>query len=160
MEGFSGAKTLRKKGYETPFIFLTAKSMKEDKLNGYVLELLVNNNFYSLKDINKYLQEEFSIDLQDLGYDLTKEYLTSEEILTSKEFKLFQGFNTPYMLKTKERDIIWETGFYFGDFNTKTTEKVAVNEFNAQSRKDYFIKMIEQEYTSLLKQVEQVKRKV
>ena len=37
LDGFSVAKTLRKKGYETPFIFLTAKSMKEDKLNGYAI---------------------------------------------------------------------------------------------------------------------------
>ena len=35
MDGFSLAKTLRSKGYETPFIFLTAKSMMEDKLKGY-----------------------------------------------------------------------------------------------------------------------------
>jgi DNA-binding response OmpR family regulator len=35
MDGFALAKTLRKKGVTTPFIFLTAKSMKEDVLNGY-----------------------------------------------------------------------------------------------------------------------------
>ncbi len=35
LDGFSLAKTLRKKGDETPFIFLTAKSMKEDRLKGY-----------------------------------------------------------------------------------------------------------------------------
>jgi len=35
MDGFSLAKTLRSKGDETPFIFLTAKSMMEDKLKGY-----------------------------------------------------------------------------------------------------------------------------
>lgn len=35
LDGFALAKTLRKKGVTTPFIFLTAKSLKEDKLNGY-----------------------------------------------------------------------------------------------------------------------------
>jgi len=35
MDGFAVAKNMRKKGIETPFIFLTAKSLKKDKLNGY-----------------------------------------------------------------------------------------------------------------------------
>ena len=35
LDGFSVAKEIRKKGILTPFIFLTAKSMKEDMLNGY-----------------------------------------------------------------------------------------------------------------------------
>lgn len=35
LDGYAVAKTLRKKGIETPFMFLTAKSMKEDKLKGY-----------------------------------------------------------------------------------------------------------------------------
>ncbi len=37
IDGFAFAKTMQKKGVETPFIFLTAKSMKEDKLEGYSL---------------------------------------------------------------------------------------------------------------------------
>jgi len=35
MDGFALARNMRSKGVETPFIFLTAKSLKEDKLNGY-----------------------------------------------------------------------------------------------------------------------------
>ena len=35
MDGFTLAKTLRKKGYELPFLFLTAKSLLEDKVKGY-----------------------------------------------------------------------------------------------------------------------------
>jgi len=35
MDGYAVAKTMRKKGITTPFIFLTAKAMKEDKLVGY-----------------------------------------------------------------------------------------------------------------------------
>lgn len=35
LDGFALARALRKKGVTTPFIFLTAKSMKQDKLNGY-----------------------------------------------------------------------------------------------------------------------------
>jgi len=35
MDGFSLARNLRHKGCTTPFIFLTAKSMKEDRLKGY-----------------------------------------------------------------------------------------------------------------------------
>ncbi|MCL4135835.1 UNVERIFIED_CONTAM: hypothetical protein GTU68_017230 [Idotea baltica] len=37
LDGFSVAKTIKQKGIEVPFIFLTAKSMKEDKLEGYDL---------------------------------------------------------------------------------------------------------------------------
>ena len=37
LDGFNLAKAIRNKGLETPFIFLTAKSMKEDKLHGYKL---------------------------------------------------------------------------------------------------------------------------
>lgn len=37
MDGFFVAKTLKKKGVTMPFIFLTAKSLKEDILNGYAL---------------------------------------------------------------------------------------------------------------------------
>ncbi len=37
LDGFSLAKTLRKKGFQTPFLFLTAKSLMEDKLRGYDL---------------------------------------------------------------------------------------------------------------------------
>lgn len=37
IDGFNLAKAMRNKGLEVPFIFLTAKSMKEDKLLGYEL---------------------------------------------------------------------------------------------------------------------------
>ena len=37
IDGFGLAKAIRNKGLEVPFIFLTAKSMKEDKLLGYDL---------------------------------------------------------------------------------------------------------------------------
>lgn len=36
-DGFNMARAMKSKGLETPFIFLTAKSMKEDKLLGYDL---------------------------------------------------------------------------------------------------------------------------
>ena len=35
MDGFCLARAIRSKGIDVPFIFLTAKSLKEDKLNGY-----------------------------------------------------------------------------------------------------------------------------
>lgn len=35
LDGFSLAEAIRKKGIQVPFIFLTAKSMKEDRLQGY-----------------------------------------------------------------------------------------------------------------------------
>lgn len=35
MDGFSFARTLRNKGWELPFIFLTAKTRKEDLIRGY-----------------------------------------------------------------------------------------------------------------------------
>ncbi len=37
MDGFTLAKKIRKKNDEVPIIFLTAKSLKEDKLNGFDL---------------------------------------------------------------------------------------------------------------------------
>ncbi len=37
LDGLSVAKIMRKKGNKTPFIFLTAKSMKEDRIHGYGL---------------------------------------------------------------------------------------------------------------------------
>ncbi len=37
LDGFSLARTARKKGCATPFIFLTAKSMKQDRLKGYAI---------------------------------------------------------------------------------------------------------------------------
>lgn len=37
MDGFFVAKTFKKKGISFPYIFLTAKSLKEDILNGYAL---------------------------------------------------------------------------------------------------------------------------
>jgi len=37
MDGFALAKNMRNKGIETPFIFLTAKSLKKDKLDGYAI---------------------------------------------------------------------------------------------------------------------------
>src|SRR6218665_343097 len=37
MDGFSLAKDIRSKNKEIPFIFITAKSLKEDKLKGYGL---------------------------------------------------------------------------------------------------------------------------
>ena len=37
LDGFNLAKMIRSKGLEIPFIFLTAKSMKEDRLHGYKL---------------------------------------------------------------------------------------------------------------------------
>lgn len=35
MDGYALARNMRSQGVETPFIFLTAKSLKEDKLTGY-----------------------------------------------------------------------------------------------------------------------------
>jgi len=37
LDGFSLAKNIKHKGNKTPFMFLTAKSMKEDKIQGYSL---------------------------------------------------------------------------------------------------------------------------
>ncbi len=37
LDGYALAKTMRNMGVETPFLFLTAKSMKEDKLHAYGL---------------------------------------------------------------------------------------------------------------------------
>ncbi|MEM1318727.1 MAG: response regulator transcription factor [Bacteroidota bacterium] len=37
MDGFAFARQLKSRGYQLPFLFLTARSMKEDRLQGYAL---------------------------------------------------------------------------------------------------------------------------
>ncbi len=102
MDGISLAKTLRNKGYETPFIFLTAKSLIEDKIKGYevgaedyiskpfdVEELLCKINVILRRTAKKptpKLAQEFNIgeyafcyERQELTYQGITERLTQKE---------------------------------------------------------------------------------
>ncbi len=70
MDGFSMAKKIRERGIESPFIFLTAKSMKEDCLKGYALgaEDYINKPFDEdelLCKIRVILRREDSSDFAD-----------------------------------------------------------------------------------------------
>ncbi len=102
MDGFSLAQNLRNKGHETPFIFLTAKSMIEDKLKGYDIgaedyiakpfhheELLCKINVilkrYCKKNIAEYIPTfcigdyTFKYDTQELIYQNDAIRLTQKE---------------------------------------------------------------------------------
>jgi len=107
MDGFALAKTMRKKGVTTPFIFLTAKSMKEDILNGYSIgaedyitkpfdeeELLCKINVILRRyksDPYENAPSEFQIGLYNFKYDRQEIEINGEiHRLTEKENKVLR----------------------------------------------------------------------
>ncbi|MDX1349682.1 MAG: response regulator transcription factor [Putridiphycobacter sp.] len=105
VDGFSVAKEIRTTDQETPILFLTAKSMQDDKLKGFssgaddymtkpfaMEELLARVNAIlkrTYKDGNK-KQTEYSVG--DITFDYTKQIITikgEEQKLTTKENELF-----------------------------------------------------------------------
>lgn len=105
MDGFSVAKEIRTTDQETPILFLTAKSMQDDKLKGFssgaddymtkpfgMEELLARVNAIlkrTYKDGNK-KQTEYAIG--DINFDYTKQVISingEEQKLTTKENELF-----------------------------------------------------------------------
>ncbi|MFK8038219.1 MAG: response regulator transcription factor [Crocinitomicaceae bacterium] len=105
VDGFSVAKEIRTTDQETPILFLTAKSMQDDKLKGFssgaddymtkpfgMEELLARVNAIlkrTYKDGNK-KQTEYNIG--DIDFDYTRQIITingTEQKLTTKENELF-----------------------------------------------------------------------
>ena len=103
-DGFAVAKEIRMVDKEIPIIFLTAKSMKEDKLTGFELgaddyltkpfameELLARINAI-LKRSYKEGKKETAFELGDIRYDYLTQLVKSndfEKKLTTKENELF-----------------------------------------------------------------------
>lgn len=105
VDGFSVAKEVRTTDQETPILFLTAKSMQDDKLKGFssgaddymtkpfaMEELLARVNAIlkrTYKDGNK-KQTEYTVG--DITFDYTKQIISingEEQKLTTKENELF-----------------------------------------------------------------------
>jgi len=105
LDGFSVAKEIRETDKETPILFLTAKSMQEDKLKGFstgaddymtkpfgMEELLARINAIlkrTYKDANK---KQTDFEIGDIVFDYTKQIIAIsgvEQKLTTKENELF-----------------------------------------------------------------------
>lgn len=114
-DGFSVAKEIRKTDTEIPILFLTAKSMKEDKLAGFdaggddyltkpfaMEELLARINAI-LKRTYKEGKKETTFTVGDVSYDYltqTIEIAGAKNKLTTKENELF------YLLVKSQDDVL------------------------------------------------------
>ncbi|NOQ75356.1 MAG: response regulator [Crocinitomix sp.] len=103
-DGFAVAKEIRKIDTEIPILFLTAKSMKDDKLQGFDVggddymtkpfsmeELLARINAI-LKRSYKEGKKETTFEVGDIGYDYLQQTVQidgTEKKLTTKENELF-----------------------------------------------------------------------
>lgn len=115
MDGFSAAKAIREIDKEVPILFLTAKSMKEDKLTGFDVgaddymtkpfameELLARINAI-LKRSYKEGKKETAFEFGDIHYDYLTQIVKTgndEKKLTTKENELF------YLLVKNKEDIL------------------------------------------------------
>lgn len=115
MDGFSAAKAIREIDKEIPILFLTAKSMKEDKLTGFDVgaddymtkpfameELLARINAI-LKRSYKEGKKETAFEFGDIHYDYLTQIVKTgndEKKLTTKENELF------YLLVKNKEDIL------------------------------------------------------
>ncbi|MGB1103142.1 MAG: response regulator transcription factor [Crocinitomicaceae bacterium] len=115
MDGFSAAKAIREIDKEVPILFLTAKSMKEDKLTGFDVgaddymtkpfameELLARINAI-LKRSYKEGKKETAFEFGDIHYDYLTQIVkigNDEKKLTTKENELF------YLLLKNKEDIL------------------------------------------------------
>jgi DNA-binding response OmpR family regulator len=114
-DGFSVAKEVRQTDQETPILFLTAKSMKDDKLTGFDVgaddymtkpfameELLARINAI-LKRSYKEGKRETTFSLGDVNYDYMTQLVkigNQEKKLTTKENELF------YLLVKNKSDVL------------------------------------------------------
>ena len=134
MDGFTLAKEIRKLNSSTPFIFLTAKTMQEDVIEGFSLgaddymtkPFSMEELLYRIKAILRRTspeeESEKNRDLFDIGkytFDANKQLLTIDgntRKLTTKEAELLrllcnnknQMLDRNYALRT-----IWEDDSYF-----------------------------------------------
>ncbi len=104
IDGFSVAKEIRETDKETPILFLTAKSMQDDKLKGFATgaddymtkpfgmeELLARINAI-LKRTYTSSKKETVFTIGDISFDYTRQVITlnsEEKKLTTKENELF-----------------------------------------------------------------------
>lgn len=134
IDGFSVAKAIREKSPEIPFIFLTAKTLKEDELRGYELgaddyikkpfdsEVLI----YKIKAImgRKGIKNASNQHLFDIGKyhfnsmvrELTFEGNEQIEKLSPKEAQLLQlllALNGDVLERQKALNSIWGNDNYF-----------------------------------------------
>lgn len=153
-DGFSVAKEVRQTDQETPILFLTAKSMKEDKLTGFdvgaddymtkpfAMEELLARISAILKRSYKEGKRETSFVLGDVKYDYMSQVVKiggEEKKLTTKENELF------YLLVKNKSDVL--------DRN-EALRKVwgDDNYFNGRSMDVYITKL--RKYLSASKKVE------
>lgn len=132
MDGFTLAKEIRKLDKHVPFLFLTAKSMKEDKLHGFKLgaddyitkpfsmeELLMRLNVIFRRNGKAEQQKTDTFTLGHLTFDNKNHTLISGEEktkLTSKEAELLYLLcqNTNSTLdRSAALKIIWGDDSYF-----------------------------------------------
>ncbi|HEY9045314.1 MAG TPA: response regulator transcription factor [Ohtaekwangia sp.] len=133
-DGFSLAQEIRKLNLQVPIVFLTAKAMKEDRIQGFKLgaddyitkPFSVEEFLLRIEAILKrvYTQptkadEQFIYNLGTLNCDFSNQQITSAlgvQVLTNKEAKLLKLFCL-HQNKVIDRDIIqkaiWEDEGYF-----------------------------------------------
>lgn len=132
MDGFTLAKEIRKIDKQIPFLFLTAKSMKEDKLNGFKLgaedyitkpfsmeELLMRLNVIFRRDNRVDAEKTDIFELGNFTFDNKNQVLKNQSSttkLTSKESALLhllcQNINSTLDRRTALK-IIWGDDSYF-----------------------------------------------
>ncbi len=132
-DGFTLAKDIREKDNETPIIFLTAKSMKEDKIKGLsigaddyitkpfsmeVLELKINAILRRIEKTNVIpLKDEYTLGKSVLDYKNQKLLFNGNEThLTTKENELLRLFFERINEVLEREDAlnkVWNNDSYF-----------------------------------------------
>lgn len=133
-DGFSLAKDIRKEDKEVPILFLTAKSMQEDKLKGFELgaddyitkpfsmeELLVRMKaiLRRLGDQEKKAKEKNKFEIGKYEFDYNRQVLTkgkNSQKLTSKEselLKLLCQNQNEVLDRSEALQKIWHDDSYF-----------------------------------------------
>ena len=132
VDGFTIAKEIRKYDQEVPIIFLTAKSLKEDKLHGLKLggddyitkpfsieELILKIEIFLRRSKISIPQEvlNFRIGAYDFDYkNLSLKRESNQKVLTQKEADLLKYFVQNKNMVLKRSDIletIWGEDDYF-----------------------------------------------
>lgn len=130
-DGFTLASEIRKKNPEIPIIFLTAKSMKEDRIAGlkigaddYItkpfsieelilkIEIFLKRKFINMKQADKYTIGKLMFDYKNLSII----YLNSEKTLTQREADLLKLLieNKNNVIKREEiLERVWGQNDYF-----------------------------------------------
>jgi len=105
MDGFTLAKEIRKLNSKTPFIFLTARSMKEDKIKGFMLgaDDYISKPF-SMEELLLRLKVIFRRSNSAIA-DLTDSYQLGKLTLDIKNHTLKDG-KTSIKLTSKEAELL------------------------------------------------------